>query len=52
MKTGVIITGHPGLVIPPWRKPDITNRLGIQGTVKSVELIDSKTGLIKRKQTT
>lgn len=49
MKTGVIVTGHPGLVIPPRRKPDVTNRLGIQGIVKSVELIDSRTGLIKRK---
>lgn len=49
MKTGLIVTGHPGLVIPPRRKPDLTNRLGIQGTVKSVELIDSKTGIIKRK---
>ncbi len=48
MKTGVIVTGHPGLVIPPWRRPDLTNRLGIQGIVKSVELIDSKTGIIKR----
>lgn len=49
MRSRLIVTGHPGLIKPPWEPPHVTTPLGIRGIVKSVELIDAKTGLIKRR---
>lgn len=51
MPSKLIVTGHPGLEIPPWRRPDRTTRLGIKGIIKAVELIDAKTGFVKRRLT-
>lgn len=37
------------LIIPRWRRPDLTVPMRIEGYVKSVELIHAKTGIILRK---
>lgn len=47
----LIVTGYPGLMIPRRRRPNIQQHLGIKGIIKSVELIDSKTGIVKRRLT-
>lgn len=49
MRSPLIVTGHPGLIKPPWEPPHMIQRVGIRGIVKAVELIDARTGLIKRR---